>query len=399
MRNLPAEQQAITLILSGDIKLLHALEVEDFTEKRNAHLFETIKKVHNEESSVDFVRINQVISNDDQKYLMQLFNAPFGTPSEWINVLKSLKECRAIRNCSSFDPTKIPPAELPAEMIRIGLETSQLLDFRENDIERIKQSIENPKPRVEIGIEEIDKGLGGGLTNTSLCILAAKSGLGKSYMAAYIIAYALQNEKTVHCTSLEMSEEEVNVRVMKTLAGVFDSDVQKRVRELWTYEERFITQCRKGKLNEVLADMHKHSNADLFVVDYLGLVKDPTEKNNVIELGNISRAFKLFAQFHKKPVICLHQINRESIKAGRRPVCHDLRGSGQIEENADQVMFLWKEEPVSEMKDLAQQKEVSDHYALEDPYNQKILFYVDKNRHGGRPETEIKFDPRIGYSI
>lgn len=403
MDNLLAERQAISLVVGyEDSVLLHSLETEDFSDSSLADILLIAKSIYSEDGVCDFIRVTNAmkLKNKDTNPLVAIIEVGVPSPSIGASILKALRECRAIRECASFNPNNFTPTELPSAMISHGMEMAKLLEFGVSDAEGIKEKIRNKPPRIPTGIQGMDKMLGGGVTETSLCVIAARSGTGKSYMAAKIAAHSLQDGKTVHFTSLEMDETQIHMRVLKSIHEVTDAEVIESLDNAWVYDDRLITQCRKGRLNEVLADMHKHSSADIFIVDYLGLISDPTEKNNVIELGNIARSLKLFAMFHKKPVFCLHQINRDSVRAGKRPHCHDLRGSGQIEEHADEVTFLWKDEPSEgqSYKDLAAEKATNDHFGIdEDPFAQKMMWIVDKNRHGMVGEIEVDFDPRIGF--
>lgn len=352
--------------------LMNALHEKDFSQTVYRNIFNACK-----DTDLDFsaVAYNLRKIGIESSVLADICLVAPPTDLVWKKDLRILRECRAVREASVFFKEKIKPEHLPSELIHKGLQLSQLLVSEEEDSSDIIDLIKNPPDLIKTGFVDADKMLGGGIPKTSLFIVAAESGFGKSYMAASLAANALREGKTVHFTSLEMNPTEVSMRILKSYHQKTEQEIRKGIDEYWCFGERLITQTRRAKLLDVLSDMHKNCHADLFIVDYIGLVKDPSEKNNVIELGNISRALKQFAMFHGKPVVALHQINREAVKQGRRPTKSDLRGSGQIEENADQVTFLWSEE-----------------------IGEEVTWIFDKNRHGRNFEILVSLDRAIGFS-
>jgi replicative DNA helicase len=402
MNPLLSEQQALWLIIqNSDIPFMLSIEPQDFTDPRLRKLYKTAREIYDQDGYVDMIKVSSNLNDEQTTFLFTVMaQGDLPSPSLGKSVFKILREARAVRECDKFDKTDFSPEQLPAAMIDHGMKLAKLIDSDKESIEQVKEMIKNPPAKVPTGVKEMDELLGGGITPTSLCILAAKSGSGKTYMAAKFAAEALRQGKTVHFTSLEMPSYQVHNRIMK---GAMDKDVKENVDAFMNYGDRLIIQDRKSSINDVLGDMHRNATADLFIVDYLGLVKDKTHTNKVIELGSTSRSLKSFALFHRKPVLCLHQINRDSVRNDRQPRCHDLRGSGEIEENADEVMFLWNEKEHSgsgrkSMNELLEEQSLNDHFCVqENAFEQKIKFYVDKNRHGAEGEVEVLLDYRIGF--
>lgn len=374
MNNLVAEKTALAIVITFEHReLFNSLQLEDFTSSTYQKVFSLLS-----DECLSFIEVCHAatkagIRNVEISTICEA--VPIEGSFTWRRVLGMLRECRAKREAERFLKQEHDPKDLPNLLIEQGLRMSDLLIPEGELASDVIEQIKNPPPLVATGFRDADKMLGGGIPQTSLFIVAAESGFGKSYMAAALAANALKAGKSVHFTSLEMTAREVHIRVLKAYHQKSGSDVCRDIDKLWEYGDRLVTQCRKAKLHDVLSDMHRNAHADLFIVDYLGLVKDPSEKNNVIELGNISRAMKQFALFHKKPVVALHQINREAVKQGRRPTKSDLRGSGQIEENADQVTFLWSEE-----------------------IGDEVTWIFDKNRHGPNFEILVALDRKIGFS-
>ena len=374
MENLTTEKAVLANIVTyQNYALMNSLDERDFTLPLHRNIFNSCKDTELDFSSVAY---NLLKLGTESYVLAEILHFAPPTEKVWKKDLRILRECRSIREAKTFFLSKHNPETLASDLIAKGLELSQLLSAEEETSSEIIESIKNPKPLIKTGFLDADKMLGGGIPQSSLFVVAAESGFGKSYMAAALAANALRTGKTVHFTSLEMNPTEVAIRVLKSYHEKKDHEIRNNIDEYWCFDNRLITQTRRAKILDVLSDMHKNCHADLFIVDYIGLCKDPSEKNNVLELGNIARAFKQFAMFHKKPVVALHQINREAVKERRRPTKSDLRGSGQIEEHADQVTFLWSD----------------------DKESPEVTWIFDKNRHGRSFEIQVHLDRSIGFT-
>lgn len=213
---------------------------------------------------------------------------------------------------------------------------------------------------VPTGFADLDDALAG-MQRSNLLILAARPGVGKTSLAINIAEnVALKNKRPVAFFSLEMSREEVMERL---LVGVSDIDAWK---------------LKTGKLDD--ADFTKLSNAmgelaeapiyiddtpalsilemrtrarrlqvengiDLLMVDYLQLARSRQLENRVQEVSEISQGLKNLARELKIPILAISQLSRDVEKRGtKRPQLADLRESGAIEQDADVVMFLWRED-------------------------------------------------------
>ncbi len=213
---------------------------------------------------------------------------------------------------------------------------------------------------VPTGFPDLDDALAG-MQKSNLLILAARPGVGKTSLAMNIAQYVSVNlKRSVGFFSLEMSKEEL---VDRLLIGQADIDAWK---------------LKTGKLNE--DDFTKLSNAmgelaeaplfiddtpalsvlemrtkarrlqvehglDFLVVDYLQLARSRNLENRVQEVSEISQGMKNLARELKIPVMVLSQLSRAvETRGGKKPQLSDLRESGSIEQDADVVMFLWRED-------------------------------------------------------
>lgn len=206
-------------------------------------------------------------------------------------------------------------------------------------------------------IDERTKGFHAG----ELIVIAARPGMGKTNMALNIIAAYLRRQQTVLMFSLEMTTNELCGRMLpimstglsynKSLSAQFNE-------EEWTQVNNFIGTINQGKGLNIdddasvsIADIRARSRKvkqrnglDLIVVDYMGLVdapgRSPTE---VVE--NVSKGLKRLAKAMKCPVVALSQLSRKcDERPDKRPILSDLRQSGSIEQDADMVAFIYRDE-------------------------------------------------------
>lgn len=215
---------------------------------------------------------------------------------------------------------------------------------------------------VATGFGDLDNCLAG-MQDSNLLILAARPGMGKTAFSLNIVQYAAAVSKVpVGYFSLEMSKEELVDRMLVAQADI----------DAWRLKTGKLSQDDFGKLSEamgVLAEaplyiddtpgmsilemrtkarrLKAEHDLGLVVVDYLQLVKGRTMDNRVQEVAEISQGLKNLARELKVPVLALSQLSRaiEHRGSGSAPQLADLRESGSIEQDADVVMFLYREDP------------------------------------------------------
>ena len=221
---------------------------------------------------------------------------------------------------------------------------------------------------VSTGFIALDR-ITGGLQNSDLIILAARPSMGKTalavnigYNAAKSFSRDPKNDKSVVIFSLEMSTEQVVTRIISTLTNIASSELRKgsflngeemsRVTSVTATVKDiplFIDDTASPTISAIRTKarrMSRHYNLGLIVVDYLQLVRGSTEySNRVNEIGEISQGLKAIAKELNIPVIALSQLSRAvESRDDKRPQLSDLRESGNIEQDADVVMFLYREE-------------------------------------------------------
>ncbi len=240
--------------------------------------------------------------------------------------------------------------------------------------------------------EAISTGIGAldttitGLNKSDLIILAARPGMGKTSFALNIASYvSMKCKKKVAFFSLEMSKEQLAARLLSTeglipgtklRTGKLSNEEWQRLIEagdVLSKAELYMDYSSDITVPEIKAKLKRRKDFDLVIIDYLQLMKPARANNNhVQEVSEITRDLKVLAKELNVPVITLSQLSRASEqRAEHKPQLSDLRDSGSIEQDADIVLFLYREDYYKDKSDQSP-NDVSNHGEC----------IVAKNRHG-----------------
>lgn len=230
------------------------------------------------------------------------------------------------------------------------IETFDRLDLLNRDDDTIKP--------VSTGIGDLDRVITG-LNRSDLILLAARPGMGKTSFALNIAKHAAcVSKKTVAFFSLEMSKEQLASRLLSSEALVGGTKLRtgKLSEEEWqrliaagdvlNKADMYLDGTPGITVSEMKAKLRRLKNIDLVVIDYLQLMNSGGRRNDnrVQEISEITRNLKIMAKEINVPVICLSQLSRASEqRPDHRPQLSDLRDSGSIEQDADIVLFLYRE--------------------------------------------------------
>lgn len=215
---------------------------------------------------------------------------------------------------------------------------------------------------ITTGIADVDEVLDG-LQPDNLIILAGRAGMGKTALALHIQNAAEQAGYHPLYFSIEMSEQQMGLRMLARKGqydltslrkGAIDDKqwpiIIQHLQEIgdlpgyWDYST-------SAKLSSIISSyyaMKAQYGIDLLIIDHLNLVssdKGGVRNDRVKELGYITKMLKSLARDEHMPVVALHQLNRAlAQRKDKRPTLTDLRGSGEIEENADEILFIYRDE-------------------------------------------------------
>ena len=247
---------------------------------------------------------------------------------------------------------------------------------------------------ISTGIGDLDRVITG-LNRSDLILLAARPGMGKTSFALNIARNAAcTSKKTVAFFSLEMSKEQLASRLLSTDALISGTKLRtgKLNDEEWSRlipasdvlskAELYLDDTPGITITEMKSRLRRLRNLDLVVIDYLQLMGSGRRiDNRVQEISEITRNLKILAKEMNVPVITLSQLSRASEqRTDHRPQLSDLRDSGSIEQDADIVLFLYREGYYSE-KSAEQAAPTADMNSGE--------CIVAKNRHGEAKSVKL----------
>lgn len=357
----------------------------DFFQPRHRQIFTAIAKVHSLGDGIDIVTVAEALPDVEQiggiGYLMELAN---GTPSTGnIRAYAKLVNTRAQERQlievaqriaeSGFDTEITLDAKLASaqqEVMAIG-ETSVEAQLYGDDalsgwLDELQHDHEHGMDHgIPTGLDALDKRMRG-MREGHLILLGGRPGMGKSTLAFQIAAnVALQDEPTM-VFSLEMPKREAYDKIVAGIGHLSIERVSDRKMQGddWTKLSTAIRKI-KGKplyiddrgglhINQIMATarrMHRKNPLSLIVVDYIQYVRGEGD-NRTAEVGSVSRSLKALAKELNCTVLALTQLSRKCEERGnKRPMASDLRDSGELEQDADIIMFTYRDEVYNENTD------------------------------------------------
>lgn len=388
-QNVEAEQAVLgAMLLSHDavIVAMEKLQSQDFYRDVHRIIFEAMEHLHRENKEIDVITLPDELKRmkklDDVGGLEYVLNLPnlVGSAANIEYYANIVAEKALVRNLISTC------TELTTEAYDGQKETEALLD----DAERRILQLSDTKNRgdfasvgavVEVTLDKITKlyenkaGLTGlptgfrdldrmtsGLQPSDLILVAARPSMGKTAFTLNIAQnVGVRQHKTVAFFSLEMSQEQLVQRLLCQIAHI---DSQKlRTGQLNSDEEwtRLTDACDKLYESPIYIDdtpgisvaemrskarrLKSEHGLDLIIVDYLQLMQGRNAESRQQEISEISRSLKALARELKVPLIALSQLSRSvESRQDKRPMLSDLRESGALEQDADIVSFLYRED-------------------------------------------------------
>lgn len=276
-------------------------------------------------------------------------------------------------------------------------EFEQITPILQRSFDRIRRALDDPQgiTGVPTSFTDFDR-LTSGLQKSDLILLAARPSMGKTALALNMAMNAALQNNIVAVFSLEMSKEQLGHRLLSSYSGInsqklstgnFDAEEFNELVEALNYltdAKLFIDDTAGITVLELRSKARKIKNEhglDLIVIDYLQLMQGTSRKgadfNRQQEISEISRSLKALARELKVPILALSQLSRSvELRADKRPLLSDLRESGSLEQDADIVMFLYREE----------------YYDKETENSNTAELVIAKNRNGPTTTVNLQFD-------
>ena len=402
--------------------VIEQVRPDDFYLRQNKEIYETIYSMFNYSLTIDPVTVLEHMrqngvydENVSRNYILQLMDT---TPTaanvkEYIGIMKDKTLLRRIAETAG---------DL-SNMVQQGADTgADLLEAAEQRIYAIRQgrasrgltpisavlldvydrleelaANDSPVPGLSTGLIDLDMAISG-LNKSDLILLAARPGMGKTSMALNILLHAGKfSGKSVAFFSLEMSREQLALRLISNESFV---DNKKLVTGKLTENDWEKVSAAADALNrtkilidddstvsvaDINAKCRRVEDLGLVVIDYLQLMQSAggrqyAGENRQQVVSDISRALKIMAKELNVPVLCLSQLSRAAEgRTNKRPMLSDLRESGAIEQDADIVMFIYRE----------------DYYEKETENRNLAECIIAKNRHGETGTVELQWLPEF----
>jgi replicative DNA helicase len=389
-QSIEAEQSVLgALLIDRDavVEVAEVLRAEDFYRNHHGTIYAAILELYERREPVDIVTVSEVLEREGaleqvggSAYLTSLINLTptavnavyYGRIVERKAVLRNLigaaGKIAAIGYEESADISEsIDRAEqqlfaVSQKRVESGFSTLRALLHAAYDRLDYLHQHKGEVSGIRTGFKDLDQ-LTTGLQRSDLVIVAARPSIGKTSLALNFAEHAAVREgKTVGVFSLEMSKEQLVLRLLSSVANI-DSQ---RLRTGFLEEMDF---TRLAPAMNTLAEapvyiddtpnittmelrtkarrLQAESGLDMIIVDYLQLMTSSLnnkDANRVQEVSEITRGLKALARELEVPVVALSQLSRQpEMRESREPRLSDLRESGSIEQDADLVMFLWRE--------------------------------------------------------
>ena len=401
--------------------VIEKLRPDDFYLKQDRDIYETIYSMFSLSETIDPVtvldkmRLHGVFDeNTSRSYILQLMEI---TPTaanveEYVEILRDKALLRRIaetagdlsslaQDSAAVGQEVLDAAEQRIYALRQGRASQGLIPLSSvvlDVLDRLEELSRSGSdiPGLSTGLPDVDSAISG-LNNSDLILLAARPGMGKTSFALNILLQVGKfSGKAAVFFSLEMSREQLAMRLIsgeafvdnkKLVTGRLDDEDWDKVAMAAAALGRasiLIDDNPSLSVAEMNAKCRRVDNLGLVVIDYLQLMQSAggrqrySGENRQQVVSDISRALKIMAKELNVPVVCLSQLSRgPESRQDKRPMLSDLRESGAIEQDADIVMFLYR-----------------DDYYNEDSENHNLAeCIIAKNRHGETRKVELQWLP------
>lgn len=408
-------------------EVLSFLTIDDFNSAAHKLIFKAIEILYNERKVIDLrtltdmlIRQNSLEEIGGVVYLTEIVESYISDAhlEDYLNIISERTTMRNLQVAIKTIDKNIKSGDTILNIISSA--EKQILNVvknrNKNEFKSVKdvvptiikklellESSDNRLTGTETGFFELNK-ITGGFQNGDLIILAARPSMGKTALALNFSLKAAQTHKdcAIIIFSLEMTTEQLLLRILGSQASIESMKIRtgkdltpKNWQDLTYAAEKikknniFIDDSPGLKMIELSSKLRKIARkyeVKLVVIDYLQLLVGGDGENRQQEVSNISRQLKSLARELELPIVCLSQLSRKvEMREDKRPMMSDLRESGAIEQDADVIMFLYRE-------DYYEKKEIN----AEADSSQKSQLIISKHRNGPTGTIELLFMQKFG---
>lgn len=349
----------------------YVLDETDFAFERNKRIIKAINELKAEKKEISIISLQSRISANNKQvieYLTSLSEYVYATTADYIYnqvielskkrklmelLQKSITELMEAENIDIFMQDKIKQINKIAEINE--KEQTFVEQVVETSTEIEKNTLQKPDYTLYTGITDLDKMICG-LHRQELTVIGARPGVGKTTLALQIAEHIAERGTETAIISLEMSDTQVIQKLISRRARINSYKMRMGTLETKELEQigivsaeiaelpiHLITKARTIQHIENIARKLKNkNNLGLMVIDYIQLIKNKGKFNSrEQEVADITRTLKLLSLELNIPIVGLCQLNRNA--ARQEPTLADLRESGAIEQDADNILFLYQE--------------------------------------------------------
>ena len=397
LRAIPYSNEAEKSVLGGILlkqdvleDVIEVLKINDFYKLAHQYIYEVMLECYNQGLGIDPIIINEKLKKknkfDDiggEKVLFEIIET-VPTAANVINYARIVKEKAILRGLISVGSQIVELAHDGFEEVDSILDKAESLIFKvaENkeskEIVSLKELIQPELDRLEQVVHNkgVTTGISSGFKNfdtmtsgfhdSDLVILAARPSMGKTaFVLNLALNAAVKQNKSVLVFSLEMSNSQIFQRMLAIESKIALNKIRNGFIDEHEWGQLGIASGKLANSNVQIADvpnvtvleiramarrLKAAGKLDMILIDYLQLIRGTGKGDNrQQEISDISRALKGIARELNVPVIALSQLSRApEQRADRRPMLSDLRDSGAIEQDADMVVFLYRDEYYNE---------------------------------------------------
>tara|TARA_Y100000590_G_scaffold470120_1_gene662115 strand:+ start:6821 stop:8176 length:1356 start_codon:yes stop_codon:yes gene_type:complete len=394
LNSLPNSLEAEYSVIGGLIldnrswdQVADILTTNDFYNEQNKLIFSSITELSNENIPFDVITINKKL-NGDKSITAHLTDIVKNTPSSanikaYANIIREQSILRQLIEISKnliedsysgsadskilLDEAEKKIFNITDENLRIKSGFREMNTLLKDSVERIEELSElgDSVTGLATGFNEFDESTTG-LQNGDLIIVAGRPSMGKTTFAMNLAEYAsLKNNASTAIFSMEMSGSQLSARFISSMGRINQQKIRtgKLTDEDWPRLTNAVSLLSKAKIfiddtpalspNDIRARarrLKREKGLNLIVIDYIQLMQvSGFSENRATELSEISRSLKALARELDIPVVALSQLNRSvEQRTDKRPIMSDLRESGAIEQDADLISFIYRDEVYNE---------------------------------------------------